>query len=394
MTFFIGINNCIKLIILYLLLILDTKLFPNPSRVHPFYLPYKKPILYLDKEKRNILESGRKYLDKCITSQNEVLHNCSKQPKLTVIIPLYNCQNTINQTIYSIQYQNLSQIEIILINDFSKDNTSKLIKHFQQADQRIKIINNHKNMGTLYSRSIGALMSKGKYIFSLDNDDMYFDSDIFDNIYKIGEKEELDIISFLTINLWNYNGSIYIMKNLFTYLYNDGLFLEQPELGKWMIEFNGKFLVHNNMIWDKCIKSSIYKRAVELLGIERYSNFLSWAEDASILFIILNISKNFKLVHKYGILHFKSNSTATFTQSKHTKIYGEIFFLDIIFDFSMNNTELKNLIVGQALYIRNKYSITDFNDSNTIYLKSVLNRIINCKYLSKLNQRKLTKLFF
>ena len=312
-----------------------------------------------------------------------------KQPKISVIIPLYNCQKTINQSIYSIQYQNLSYFEIILINDFSKDNTSKIIKHFQQNDKRIKIINNHKNMGALYSRSIGALISKGKYIFSLDNDDMYFDDDLFDNIYKIGKNENLDIIGFLTVNLWNYKGNIKKMKNLFTYLYQDDFFLEQPELGKWMIEFNGKFLVHN-----KCIKSSIYKNAVNLLGIKRYSNFLSWAEDASILFIIFNISKNFKQINKYGILHYKSNSTASFMQSNNTKIYGEIFFLDIIFDFSMNNTELKNLIVGQALYIKKRYSMIKFNNSNTIYLKEVLNKIIKCKYLSKLNRRRLKKLFY
>ena len=223
---------------------------------------------------------------------------------------------------------------------------------------------------------------------------MYFDRDIFGKIYKIGKNENLDIIGFLTVNLWNYKGSIKKMKNIFTYLYPDGFFLEQPELGKWMIEFNGKFLVHNNMIWDKCIKSSIYKNAVNILGIKRYSNFLSWAEDASILFIILNISKSFKQVNKYGILHFKGNFTSSFTQSNYTKIYGEIFFLDIIFDFSRNNSEIKNLIVGQALYIKNRYKIKKFNDSITIYLKSVLNKIINCKQLSKLNRRRLKKMFY
>ena len=322
------------------------------------------------------------------------INNNIKQPKISVIIPLYNCEKTINQSIYSIQFQNFSHFEIILINDFSKDNTSTIIKDFQQNDKRIKIINNHKNMGTLYSRSIGALKSKGKYIFSLDDDDMYFDRDIFGKIYKIGKNENLDIIGFLTVNLWNYKGSIKKMKNIFTYLYPDCLFLEQPELGKWMIEFNGKFLVHNNMIWDKCIKSSIYKNAVNLLGIKRYSIFLSWAEDASILFIIFNISKNFKQVNKYGILHFKGNLTSSFTQSNYTKIYGEIFFLDIIFDFSRNNSEIKNLIVGQALYIKNRYKIKKFNDSIIIYLKSVLNKILNCKHLSKLNRRRLKKVFY
>ena len=121
---------------------------------------------------------------------------------------------------------------------------------------------------------------------------------------------------------------------------------------------------------------------------------MSWAEDTSILFIIFNISKNFKQINKYGILHFKGNLTSSFTQSNYTKIYGEIFFLDIIFDFSRNNSEIKNLIVGQALYIKNRYKIKKFNDSITIYFNSVLNKIINCKHLSKLNKRRLKKLFY
>ena len=57
----------------------------------------------------------------------------------------------------------MSKIEILLINDYSIDNTSRIIKKAQKYDHRIKIINNNKNMGALYSRSIAALMSKGEY---------------------------------------------------------------------------------------------------------------------------------------------------------------------------------------------------------------------------------------
>ena len=99
-----------------------------------------------------------------------------------MIIPLYNCEKTIKPTLHSIQYQNMSEIEIILINDCSTDNTSKIIEKAQKYDHRIKAIKNNKNMGALYSRSIAALMTKGEYIFGLDNDDMYFYHDVFDYI--------------------------------------------------------------------------------------------------------------------------------------------------------------------------------------------------------------------
>ena len=71
-------------------------------------------------------------------------------------------------------------------------------------------------------------------------------------------------------------------------------------------------------------------------------------------------------LHKYGILHFKGNITSSLTQSIDTKIFGEIFFLDILYTFSKNNTEDKNLIVGQAYYIYNRYNISSYLN-NLIY---------------------------
>jgi len=63
------------------------------------------------------------------------------------------------------------------------------------------------------------------------------------------------------------------MKNIYTYQYPEELYLEQPELAIWMIKFRGKFLVHNNMIWDKCIKSSLYKKSVKYLEFKDFPNF-------------------------------------------------------------------------------------------------------------------------
>ena len=126
---------------------------------------------YIFSEK--ILLKGRKYLNKCLKDKlNRKTYKEFVNPRVTVIIPVYNCQNSIKQAITSIQNQKMIDIEIILVNDKSKDDSLKIIKNIQKYDKRIKIINNKKNMGTLYSRSIGVLQSKGNYIFPLDNDDM------------------------------------------------------------------------------------------------------------------------------------------------------------------------------------------------------------------------------
>ena len=184
------------------------------------------------------------------------------------------------------------------------------------------------------------------------------------------------------------------MSDIFTILYPNEFYLEQPELSFWMIKYKNRYVVHNNMIWDKCIRTSIYKKAINLMGFNRYSKYVSWAEDTSINFIIMNLANNFRYFDLYGIVHIKGRNTASNTQSINTKIYGEIFFLDILFDFCKNNTEVKNHIIGQVFYIYKRYKFNSFNnDTNCIYLKSVLYKIINCTYITKLNIRKIKKLF-
>ena len=391
MIFFI-VKPLIKLLIFINCFIII--IYPFKDNIHPFYSYNKKPILSFNESKKDILKRGRNYLDKCLNLTNKYEYKFIRKPKVSVIIPMYNCEKTIQSTLYSVQNQNLSKIEIILINDFSKDNTSIIVNKSVKEDPRIKIIYNHKNMGTLYSRSIGALIAKGKYIFGLDNDDLYFDEDLLDFIYKKAKKEKIDIIEFLTIDTWDYNIKITNMKDIYTYQYPDNLYIEQPELSTWMIKFKNNFIVHNNMIWDKCIKTSVYQKSVNVFGINRYSQFISWSEDTSMNFVIFNIANNFKYVHKYGIFHFRSHSTASLRQTNNSKIFGEIFFFDIIFDFSKNDTNNKNFIFEQALYIKKRYNMNKFdNDTNSIYLMKVLNKFINCKLLNKINMRKLKRLF-
>ena len=115
---------------------------------------------------------------------NNTIYNLTYEPKLSVVIPINNKENIINRTIKSIQNQNMDKHEIILVNDYSSDNTLFVIKNIQNFDSRIKIITNKKNMGTLYSRCIGTLSSKGKYILPLDNDDIYLYKYAFDDIYN------------------------------------------------------------------------------------------------------------------------------------------------------------------------------------------------------------------
>jgi cellulose synthase/poly-beta-1,6-N-acetylglucosamine synthase-like glycosyltransferase len=86
------------------------------------------------------LKSGRNYMNKCLEGIiNNITFKISKKPKISVIVPIYNSQKTIKKAISSIQNQNMIDIEIILINDFSTDNSSQIIKEIHKVDPRLLI---------------------------------------------------------------------------------------------------------------------------------------------------------------------------------------------------------------------------------------------------------------
>lgn len=393
---------CLIFIFQFLLYIIIQKYNPfndisdkNHSNSPSSPLKYNEHIINnLNKNnKKTVLLKGRMFLDKCLNGSNNKTYKANDNPSITVIIPSFNCEKTIVSSINSVQYQNFTNIEIIIIDDFSIDSTKNIIDNIRINDKRIKFIQNNKNMGTLYSRCIGALLSQGSYILSLDNDDLFFDEDVFDFLYKKIKNDDLDIVSFRALSFSNYFDKISAMKDYRFYGFKNNLFLSQHQLGIFPISFKKKFFIHDNEIWSKIIKSKVYKKAVELLGIERYRKYVCWAEDTNINFIVFNIASSFKYSHKYGYIHIYRKTSATFVQKINNKLFGELFFLDVMFDF-LKNTSVKNYAASYALKIRKKYFLKySIIKENKKYLKSILSKIIKSRYITAKKKKKL-KFYF
>ena len=192
----------------------------------------------------------------------------------------------------------MSNYEIILVNDYSSDNTLSVIKNIQNNEPRIKIIQNKKNMGTLYSRCIGTLAAKSKYILPLDNDDMYLYRYAFDDIYSEINSNNLDMIKFNGIEVENldafFNNKIKNVKFAFKKDYN--IVINQPDLSYYpTIRMNnqGKNFAVDLFLWLKCIRAEIYKRAITMYSKERYSIYMTNCEDDIMTFMIFQIAKSF-----------------------------------------------------------------------------------------------------
>ncbi|MCK4650245.1 glycosyltransferase family 2 protein [Candidatus Pacearchaeota archaeon] len=94
-----------------------------------------------------------------------------RQPKISIIMPVYNSEKYLKKSIGSVLNQTLREIELICINDCSTDNSLKILMGFQKKDKRIKILSNKKNIGPGESRNIGINIAKGEYVCFLDSDD-------------------------------------------------------------------------------------------------------------------------------------------------------------------------------------------------------------------------------
>jgi len=111
---------------------------------------------------------------------------------LSVIIPAYNVEKYIEQCINSVLNQYLKNIEIIVIDDGSKDKTSDICLKISENNKNI-IYKKVQNGGCSVARNLGISMAKGKYIAFLDSDD-WVDSDMYINMIEEAEKNQADIV--------------------------------------------------------------------------------------------------------------------------------------------------------------------------------------------------------
>ena len=118
------------------------------------------------------------------------------QPKISIFLPIFNKAKYLKRSIESIQNQTIKEIEIIPVNDASEDNALEILNEIAKNDSRIKIVNNNKNRGLLYSRAMGIINSNGEYLMNLDPDDELNGIYVLEYLYKIAKKSKTDVVSF------------------------------------------------------------------------------------------------------------------------------------------------------------------------------------------------------
>ena len=375
-----------SLLYIVLLLIITISLNISKSETYTSFENGSK-ITYLKKE---MVDKYNLYTNNCI---NDILidkkkYPLVKNPKISAIIPIKNGGKYLHYSLRSVQNQKMKDIEIILIDDFSNDNTLKIIEKYMKEDERIRLIKNFESRKILYSKSLAALNSKGKYIIQLDQDDIFIRDDAFDILYYEAEKNALDLVQIRDICKHNFVFDKFTRVNI-----RGGHFIgpkkthykKQPELKDRMFS-NG----NNYLLWGLLIKSDIYKKAIYHLWPLIINYKIIYHEDYTITFIIILFAQKYKYLNNFALIHLlHQNSTSHDHLKKDIYFLSVLFFGNTLFDYHISKNP-KDIGIFINYYKLSKVSLNKGKKLFPKLYNFLINKAIINEYLSY-EQRKLFK---
>lgn len=275
-----------------------------------------------------------------------------KKEKISVIIPTYNREKTIDSSIKSVLNQTYNNIEVIVVDDNSNDSTEKIIKDINDA--RVIYIKLRKNHGAGYARNIGIKKSSGKYIAFQDSDDV-FEKNKLEIQYKNLVKNNSDL-DFCKLKV-NDDGNVWIFpndeqdknlekSNLATELCNGNLISTQSILAKREVLEDICFDVILPRFQDYDLvlriaqkyKISYTKKA--LVNIYRQVDSLSNSNDKLVKACLIMLKKDYRLNNNQKLL---LNNTLVYWLSKPQidKVYKE--FSEFKTKYDLLNTDYQKI---------------------------------------------------
>lgn len=281
---------------------------------------------------------------------------------VSIIIPIYNVEEYLDKCIISVLSQSYRNIEILLINDGSTDNSKLICEKYKKKDRRISIINT-VNRGVSHARNIGIKCSKGKYLLFIDSDDdieityvekllisiLESNSDLSFCYSKFiySEKEKVDLFGLENIKV--------LTKNI----KNDFALLEFVFYRIWGILYKADIIKNNNIF---------------------FKEFLLIAEDHIFNYEYLKYSKVYNFVDEY-LYNYYIRKKISLSKYKNCKTFeDELYNLkqkkEFLLKFLDDKVLIKESIDRYVSMLMRKYSdINGLNINDFINMKILLIKI-------------------
>ena len=258
------------------------------------------------------------FLELSYREENFRVLKADEIPKVSIFLPIYNKEKYLFRSIGSLQRQTIKNIEIIAVNDCSTDNTLKILKKLSKKDYRIKIINNDRNHGLLYSRAKGIINCKGDFLMNLDPDDKLEGNNNLKVLFNKAKKSNLDYIRFLVKRLPS----------------NKEDFNKANKYSKLQLE-NLDFLITN-----KFIKRPIIVKAYNHFYKEIYGYKWNFHEDNIWNLLIRKFSNKSTIINKYLYIYKRNNFSLNMDRLCLLDIKNMIYKLKKIISLEDNNKDL------------------------------------------------------
>lgn len=266
----------------------------------------------------------------------------------SVIIPCYNAEQHIEECLESILTQkDRCQLEIIVVNDNSTDNTRDILEKYSQS-KYITLINNDKNQGQFVSRNLGAQIARGKYVLFVDADD-YLEADCFERLHeKISRLENVDLVLFSRVNFVKSNQETKIKKYKNIKSCKD-MYLDEKHIN---------FIRNEFLTTDKynSICTKLISRDLLVSDTQKYSEFnLTNAEDRIKSYFLFDKAK--KIIVSNDCLYYYRYNPNSFTKQSRdlTKIRHyfnqSIFYLDNKYTEKWGLEHIQKKVVKKSLKI-------------------------------------------
>ena len=368
---FLGIISLLfVLIIVYYIIIKPEKL----NRIR------RSPSNYISYTKRIKIE---KYLDDLMTGKlpQQKVYSKVENPKISIIIPVYNKQQYITRVLRSIQNQSFKDIEIIFCDDHSYDNSTILIEKYQKEDERIVLLKQEKNKGTLRNRVDGIKIAKGEYILFIDPDDLFLDG-ILEKLISIINSNNVDILQFQV-----YYADLPKLI-LLSEVQRSTEPIYQPKLSDLMYYEKGYLHQTEFVIWGKIVKKDIFLKVVNSLNDYYLNQNMCLHEDGLLLFILFKKANSYLLIKDYGMLYIPNENNTMSNLRKQHKINKTVrdcfLYSEFMIDYTNNTVHEKAMAFAQFKGLLNGFKDIYLKITNGYdYIFKVINKYLKCKIISE-----------
>lgn len=278
------------------------------------------------------------YLKKCSDSSFVTPTNFPyiSDPKISIVTPVYNTGRFVLRLLKSIQYQNFRSLEIILIDDFSNDNSVDLIKQYQKDDLRIRLILNKRNRGTFSSRNIGIMKSRGSYFIFPDSDDILLDNSL-NYFYNFAFKHNYEFVRF---NVYLHYGHAFF-ETITNKLESKPIY--QPELSNYIFYGLGFLLQVDYNICNKIIKREALIRALNKIDYIYLNLYMTCHEDGMLNYLLYRTAASSYFLKKFGYYYIKNNYKHRKSYYNFNNMKFSFIHLMNVFNFSKNTKHEKDM---------------------------------------------------